>query len=113
MDRQLNQHYQASLEVRVIDITDHDQVASGKIVDISQSGVHANLSLRFEAGASVRVQLGDCELFGRVTYCAEGRSFRTGIEVQRVVIGESDLSRLVNTVLADTMPTTPGVKVNA
>lgn len=113
MDRQLNKRYQTNLEVTVTEIAAQDRIASGKIVDISESGVCANLSLRLGAGAIVKMQLGDCELFGNVTYCTEGRWFRTGIEIVRVVIGESDLSRLVNAVLAETMPTTPGVRVNA
>jgi hypothetical protein len=48
-------------------------------------------------------------LFGHVLYCIEDQSFRTGIEVVRVLIGESDLARLVNVILAESMPATPGV----
>jgi hypothetical protein len=44
-----------------------------------------------------------------VTYCDEEQSFRAGIEIVRVLFGESDLARLVNTILAETIPTTPGV----
>jgi hypothetical protein len=50
-------------------------------------------------------------LFGHIVYCGEEPPFRTGIEVVRVLIGESDLSRLVNAILAETMPNTPGVVV--
>ncbi len=105
MDR-LNRRYPVDLEVTVTDIAAPDRVASGKIVEISQSGLGAELSLRFAAGAIVKVQIGDCALFGHVTYCTEGKSFRTGIEVVRMLMGESDLSRF-NAILSETMPTTP------
>jgi hypothetical protein len=109
MDRRIDSRYPASLEVTVTDIAAPHRVASGMIVDISQSGVSATLSLGFPTGAIVKVQVGDCVLFGHVTYCIEDHSFRTGIEVVRVLIGESDLARLMNAVLAESMPATPGV----
>ena len=57
----------------------------------------------------VKVQIGDCALFGHVTYCDDDPAFRTGIEIVRVLIGESDLARLVKAILIETMPATPGV----
>jgi hypothetical protein len=65
--------------------------------------------MRLAIGATVKVQVGDCALFGHVTYCDDEPAFRTGIEIVRVLIGESDLSGLVNAILAEAMPTTPGV----
>jgi hypothetical protein len=55
------------------------------------------------------VQIGDCALFGHVSYGDDDATFRTGIEIIRVLIGESDLSLLVRAVLAEAMPSTPGV----
>jgi hypothetical protein len=106
MERRLERRYPANLEVTVTDIADHDRVASGRIVNISQSGVSTELSLRFEAGSIVKVQARDCALFGRVTYCTTGPSFLTGIEVVRTCVGESNLSRLLNTIFSQTMPAT-------
>jgi len=123
VDRRLNERYQANFEVTVVDLAAHGRAASGRIVDVSESGVCSDLSLSFAVGTTVKVQVGDCALFGYVTYStdagmenhagtsAEGQPFRTGIEVVRVLIGESDLARLVNAILLETMPATPGVKV--
>jgi|SRR5580692_7482699 hypothetical protein len=110
MERRLNERHPANLEVTVTDIEAQNRVASGKIVDISPAGVCAELSLGLAAGALVKVETGDCVLFGHVAYCTEGQSFRTGIEVVRVLIGQSDLARLVNAILAESMPATPGIK---
>lgn len=109
MDRRIDERFPTNLDVTVTDISAPEHCAAGQIVDISRSGVCANLSLRFAAGAVVKAQLADCVLFGHVIYSNEGPWFRTGIEVVRVLMGESDLSRLLNGILAETMPAIPGV----
>ena|SRR5665213_795595 len=109
MNRRLEERYPTNVAAIVTDIASPDRVASGQIVNVSQSGICATLSMRLAVGATVKVQIEDCKLFGHVIYCDEEPAFRTGIEVVRVLIGDSDLSRLVNAILADTMPTTPGV----
>jgi hypothetical protein len=109
MDWRFDEPYQTNLAATVTDIAAPDRVASGQIVNVSHAGLCANLSMRLALGTTVKVQIGDCRLFGHVTYCDEEQSFRTGIEIVRVLLGESDLARLVNTILAATMPTTPGV----
>jgi hypothetical protein len=109
MDRRLDERCKTNLAAIVTDIALPDRVASGQIVNVSQSGICANLSMRLTVGATARVQIGDCALFGHVTFCDDEPAFRTGIEIVRVLIGESDLSRLVNAILAETMPNTPGV----
>jgi hypothetical protein len=118
MDRRLDERHQATGDITVTDIAKPERVASGRIVDISEAGICAGLSLRFDVNMPVKVQLGDCSLFGHITYCTEGSSagseaapFRTGIEVARVLVGQSDLSRLIRAVLAESMPATPGVNV--
>jgi hypothetical protein len=110
MERRLNERHAANLEVTVTDIESQTRVASGRIVDISEAGVCAELSTGLAVGALVKVQIEDSVLFGHVAYCTEGQSFRTGIEVVRVLIGQSDLARLVNAILAESMPATPGIK---
>jgi hypothetical protein len=109
MDRRLDERYQTNLAAIVTDIASPDHVASGRIVNVSQSGICACLSMRLAVGATVKVEVEDCRLFGHVIYSDEKPGFRTGIEIVRVLIGESDLSRLVNAILAETMPATPGV----
>ena len=53
----------------------------------------------------VRLETADCTLFGHVVHCTWTRNaYRTGIEVQRVLIGNTDLADLLRTALRDTMP---------
>jgi PilZ domain len=112
MDRRLAERYQTNLAAIVTDIASPDRVASGQIVNVSQSGICATLSMRVAIGATVKVQIEDCKMFGHVIYCDDEPAFRTGIEIVRVLIGESDLSRLVNAILVEAMPNTPGVVVS-
>jgi ligand-binding sensor domain-containing protein len=97
-------NYQTNLAVTVTDIAAPDRIASGQIVNLSQSGACAHLSVRLAPGAIVKVQVGECALFGHVISCDEEQSFLTDIEIVRVLIGESDLAGLVNAI-----PTAPGV----
>ena len=98
MDRRYEDRYQTNRDVTVTDIENPDRVATGQILDISKSGVCAELSLRLTVGASVKARVGDHTLFGHIAYCDGTHTFRTGIEVAQVLVGESDLSRLVNAV---------------
>ena len=109
MDRRLEERYQTNLAAIVTDIAAPDRVASGRIVNVSQSGICASLSMQLAVGATVKVQIHDCKLFGHIIYCDEEPAFQTGIEIVRVLIGESDLSRLVRAILTEAMPNTPGV----
>jgi hypothetical protein len=53
----------------------------------------------------VRLEAADCTLFGHVVHCKWQRNaFRTGIEVDRVLLGNTDLADLLRTTLQDTMP---------
>ncbi len=109
MDRRLDERYHTNLAVTVTDIAFPDRVACGRIINFSESGACAHLSMRLAPGAIVKVQIDDCALFGHVTYSDEEPAFRTGIEIVRVLIGESDLARLLNTLLAQIIPAVPGV----
>jgi hypothetical protein len=55
--------------------------------------------LQFSVEAIVKLTLLDTALFGHVAQCTpHDDKYRVGIEVVRVLIGESDMARLVNSV---------------
>jgi hypothetical protein len=112
MEQQLDEPHRTKLEVTITDLEAPDRIASGEIIDISQSGVCANLSMRLPLGAIVKARVGDCVMFGHVICCDAEQPFRTSIEVIRVLIGQSYQARLVNAILAETMPATPGVVIS-
>jgi hypothetical protein len=110
MDQRLDERYPSNLAVTVTDMAAPEQIASGQIVNVSQSGTCADLSLRFTPGAAVKIQLGDSTLFGHVIYCDGEQPFRTGIEIVNVLIGESDLARLVKSIQAEAVPASVSTK---
>jgi hypothetical protein len=73
--------------------------------DISESGVCVVAPLPLSAGDIVRLDVQDSVLFGMVTYAeSEEAGWRTGIEVQRVLLGGSDLSKLLQNALHEALP---------
>jgi hypothetical protein len=110
MDERFDRRYPASLDVTVTGVTDPTQVCRGRMSDISKSGLSAVLPIPFVPGAFVKVDFADSTLFGYVVHSnPQEELFRTGIEVERVLLGGTDLSRLLHSLLKQEMPQVPGL----
>ena len=110
MERRAHQRFPTLLEMRVTVISDGRQFGPLPVSDVSKTGIGTVLSVQLAPGDLVRIAMADSSLFGHVVYSrAEGSSFRTGIEVQRVLMGGTDLAQLLHHVLRDAMPGVPGV----
>jgi hypothetical protein len=82
-------------------------------MDVSISGVCIAASLELKAGDIVQLEIADSVFFGFVTFSnPEGDTWRTGIEVQRALIGGADLSRLVQAALLQILPDLPGIQTS-
>jgi hypothetical protein len=113
MEKRLHRRFPSNLDVVLTDIANPDQAGTGWIVDVSRTGIRARMPRRVELGATVKLEVADCALFGQALRCHEEAGvYEIGIEIVRVLIGKSDLGRLVNAVLAEAMPNTPGVTVD-
>lgn len=109
-EKRLHRRFPTNLEVVLIDIDNPDQAGTGWIVDVSRTGIRARMPSRVDPGAIVKLEVADCALFGQALRCHEDAgAYEIGIEIVRVLIGRSDLALLVNAVLAEAMPDTPGV----
>ena len=105
MDRRLHNRALADLDIEVVRLTHKDQIVSGRLEDISESGMCLILPSELVADEIVRLETADCTLFGHVVHCTWQRNaFRTGIEIERVLLGNTDLAELLGTALQDTMP---------
>ena len=105
VDRRLHNRALADLDVEVVRLGNKDQIVPGKLEDISESGMCLILPIELAVDEIVRLETADCTLFGHVVHCTWQRNaFRTGIEVERVLIGNTDLAELLRTALQDTMP---------
>ncbi len=110
MDRRQDERLPANLDVVMTDLDHPGHIATGWVTEVSQSGVRARMPMRVEAGAIIKLEIADCAFFGQAIHCHENAGcYEIGIEIVRVLIGASDLARLVNAVLAESIPNTPGV----
>lgn len=110
MERRLHQRTQVQFETKVTNLLTK-QSGLGRTCDISESGISVVQPLQLAAGDFVELEMADSRLAGRVAYSnPEGTEFRLGIEVQRVQLGDSGLSSLLQRTLVETMPSIPGVE---
>jgi hypothetical protein len=110
MERRLHPRAQVHFEAKLTAL-ETKQTGVGRACDISESGISVDLPFSLEEGNAVRLEMADSILTGRVAYSKpEATAFRVGIQVQRVELGNSSLSILLQQTLADTMPLVPGVE---
>jgi hypothetical protein len=114
VDRRLDQRYFADTEICVTTLSDPGRYGCGRMTGISKSGMSVLVPLELTAGDIVQLQIGDSTLFGFVMHSTrEAESFRAGIELQRVLIGGSDVSQALGGALRQVLPELPGVAVSA
>jgi len=105
MDRRLAERHPAHFHAIVTPVARRDQPMRGLVHDISTGGICAILPLQLAPGDQVQLEMADSLLFGHIIFCnQESGEFRTGIEVERVLLGNTDLSNVLQTVLATHLP---------
>jgi hypothetical protein len=96
MNLRLHERFPVDSEVRVTNLTRKSAPGIGWILDVSKSGIALLLRTPFDEGDLVQFDVADCELFGHVIYVQDDNgSFRTGVAVEQVLLGRSDLTRLI------------------
>jgi len=109
MDRRIDKRFPVQLAAKVTDLATGESCA-GTLVDISKAGVCVLSDHRFAPNSVVKLEVADSILFGCVVHCTgDSPPFRVGIEIVRVLLGGTDLADILNTVLAEALPTTPGL----
>ena len=109
IERRYHPRLPVEFQVRVSVVDGQSTAVVGRLVDISKSGISVLLPVALSAGLRVRVELSDASIVGRVVYANPGSAtdsgavarFRTGIEVEQVSIGSSDLSALLKSLLEE------------
>ena len=100
MDSRQHERLKTQLDVRVIDLTWGEPPVRGEMVDVSSTGVCIVLPSVKVQGDIVQVDFSEGSLFGQVTHVTSGEGgFHTGVEVFDVLLGQSDLARLVQNAL--------------
>jgi hypothetical protein len=110
VERRFDQRLPTDLDVHVTRLTHPAWSGYGQLADISKSGLSVTAPFELAEGDIVQVEIGDSNLYGFVVHASqEGIVFRAGIEIQRVLIGGSDLSRVLHLALRRLLPAVPGV----
>ena len=105
MDRRLHNRSLADLDVRLTRLRKQEPRVPGRIADISEAGLCLVTPCELWPEELVKIETADSTLFGHVIYSTwKHNAFRTGVEVERVLLGGSDLAGLLRAVLRDTMP---------
>jgi hypothetical protein len=110
VDRRFEERHPTNMDMRVTRLTAPSLTGCGQVADISNSGVCVIAPFELAVGDIVQLEIADSNLFGFVVHASlEGTAFRVGIEVQRVLIGGSDLSKILHLALRRVLPGVPGV----
>ncbi len=114
MERRLDPRYMIDMEVYVTRLTHPSWSGHGRVADISNTGVCIKTPFELAAGDILRLEMADSNLFGFVVHASrEDATFRAGIEIQRVLIGGTDLSKILQMALRQALPDVPGVLVGS
>jgi hypothetical protein len=109
MDRRTHARRVADMDVRVTDLN-AEQSHSGRVVDVSRAGLCILLGSAIPVGTPLRLEAADSVLYGFIAYAtSEGSIVRTGIELQQVLVGGTDLSRLLENCLRAFLPQLSGL----
>lgn len=99
-----------AVAIKVTDLAKPGRTGLGRMTDISESGMGVMVAFDLAAGDIVQIDIDDSKLFGFVMHAsAEDSEWRAGIELQRVLIGGSDVSRVLHLALRRALPELPGV----
>jgi PilZ domain len=110
MERRAHERYKVEFEVRLTVVDEQAHSALCHLSDISDSGISVVLPFQLTVGDLVELELADSTLYGHVVYShPDNSSFRTGIEASRVLLGGSGLSRILEQVLTEALPSIPGL----
>ena len=110
MERRLHERVTVRFEAKVTELNNLKLSACGMVSDISEAGICVAIPLQLAPGDLVQLEMADSVLRGHVVYSrSESSLFRTGIEVERVRLGATEISQLLQRTLSEAMPGAPGL----
>jgi len=105
MERRSQQRRRVDLQVQVTSVDNPETSASARAFDVSQFGISVSLPYQLRMGCAVRLNINDSVLFGFIAHSEpEGSSFRAGISILQVLIGETALSKILKATLEEAVP---------
>ena len=95
MDRRFKQRFPTDLPVLLTQLDD-GVTSSGRLEDISDSGICSFFAVPFEPGAVVKLEILGLTLYGHIVYSNPYEdAYRTGIFVEPALLDSSNITELV------------------
>jgi hypothetical protein len=103
MDRRTERRLPTTLiPVQVSGLGDLRLQACGRILDVSHRGVRLGLPESVPIGGFLRIEFEGSVIFGEVRYSEDQQSWHAiGLFVEEILIGESDLARLIGELIQE------------
>ena len=98
MDHRQDTRFPFTIEARITELSTN-QTSNGPVVNISRSGMAARLPFQFQPNDVVRIELDGVTVYGHVIHVGEEAPYLTGFEIEKVLLGNSDLTALLNSLL--------------
>lgn len=96
MNRRFHQRYSTDLPV-VITHLDSDLALTGRLEDVSDSGICSLFDAALEPGAIIKLEILGLTLYGHVVYSTpDSGVFRTGIFVEPALLDSSNITELLH-----------------
>jgi hypothetical protein len=95
-DQRVEKRLVVRVEARVSDLTSGVKYDDAKLLDVAQLGICVLLPEAPAIGNLVRIDFPDGTIHGQIVHVTpDERGYRVGVNVFQVLVGRSDLSRLV------------------
>jgi hypothetical protein len=104
MERRGNTRIAASqvIPVQVIGLGGLELLTSARIVNVSPNGLRMSTSEAIPVGSFLRLEFDDATIFAEVRYCERQKhAYAIGVYVEEILIGTSELARLVASLIGD------------
>jgi hypothetical protein len=123
MERRQHERFLVQFEVRVTKLDEKKQAVLGRVTDASDSGLSIVLPLALVPRDLVQLEMADSVLYAHVIHSSsssEGSGpegftekeaeYRIGVEVERVLLGTTELASMLKKTLIDAIPDTKGLE---
>lgn len=102
MERRDATRLPAQIPIEFVVLGEQPQRLNGRIRDISEGGLKLETEIALKPGAFIKIEFEDSAMYGELKYtCRWMNSFLSGVYIEQVLVGKSELSRLIALTLKD------------
>lgn len=110
MEQRHNPRFPVHVEVRYSIIGDDSKTLTGYACDVSENGLRLVTEIALTPGAFLKIQMEDSTLFAEVKYCNVWMDLHiAGVYVEEVLLGTSELAKLICATMNQVPKMTPAI----